>query len=127
MCFAVPSRSGSCPPVRPQPPKKISSAFAPCSGTSGCLIFYIRCTHPAIQRSLSSILNPARRESTREDGKRANGLVRTAVRCNAGGDEQDVEDVQCSAHCSAHCNCRGVPFRGTRGDAASRVSTPGKL
>ena len=53
--------------------------------------------HPALTSLL--MLNPPPRESTRENRKKANGLVRTAVRCQAGDDAQDAGDMQCSAHC----------------------------
>ena len=78
------------------------------------------------------MLNPSRRESTRENGKGANGLVRTAVRGNGGGDEDDVEDVQCSATLFLFCVLNiaiaveflfAGTFGGQRGEAASLVST----
>jgi hypothetical protein len=55
------------------------------------------------------MVNPPWRESTRENGKRGNGIVRGAVRGNAGGYERDVEDMQSSAHWS-----RRVPFSPAR-------------
>jgi hypothetical protein len=45
------------------------------------------------------MLNPPPQESTRENGKKANGLFRKTALCKAGDDVQDAGDMQYSAHC----------------------------
>ncbi len=72
------------------------------------------------------MLNPPRRESTREQGKRVNGLARTAVRCNGAAMSRmwRICNVLHILLRSAHCNCRRIPFPGTFSRGKGRRCKP---